>query len=79
MTTRLKFNFFTRSNLFNNIDQEVDTLIVRSKPKKALGVINKIRVQMGGGEGWYFKMTQNVTVGEGGGGIVVKHVLNFNH
>jgi len=28
-----------RSNLFNNIDQEVDTSIMRSKPKKALLLI----------------------------------------
>jgi hypothetical protein len=33
---RLKFNFFMRSNLFNNIDQEVNTLIMQLKPKKAL-------------------------------------------
>ncbi len=33
---RLKFDFFMRSNLFNNIDPEVDSLIMRSKPKKAL-------------------------------------------
>ncbi len=28
---RLKFYLFMRSNLFNNNDQEVDTLIMRSK------------------------------------------------
>ncbi len=33
---RLKFDFFMRSNLFKNIDPEVDSLIMRSKPKKAL-------------------------------------------
>jgi hypothetical protein len=31
-----------------------------------LGVFKKIRVQLGGGGGGYWKMTQNVTVGEGG-------------
>ncbi len=33
---RSKFNLFMRSNLSNNIDQEVDTSIMRSKPKIAL-------------------------------------------
>jgi len=33
---RLKFNFFMRLSLLNYIDQEVDTSIMRSKPKKAL-------------------------------------------
>jgi hypothetical protein len=32
----IKIQFFMRSNLSNNIDQEVDTLIMRSKPKIAL-------------------------------------------
>ncbi len=36
---RLKLCLFMRSNLSNNIDQEVDTLIMRSKPKKALFLI----------------------------------------
>jgi hypothetical protein len=35
-----KFNLFMRSNLSNNIDQEVDTLIMRSKPKQALFIIS---------------------------------------
>jgi hypothetical protein len=30
---RSKFNLFMRSNLSNNIDQEVNTSIMRSKPK----------------------------------------------
>ncbi len=37
---RLKFNLFTRSNLFNNTDQEVNTSIIRSKPNKALLLIS---------------------------------------
>ncbi len=35
-----KFSLFMRSNLSNNIDQEVDTLIMRSKPKQALFLIS---------------------------------------
>jgi hypothetical protein len=33
---RSKLCFFMRSNLSNNFDQEVDTLIMRSNPKQAL-------------------------------------------
>jgi hypothetical protein len=36
---RSKLCLFMRSNLSNNIDQEVDTLIMRSKPKQALFLI----------------------------------------
>jgi hypothetical protein len=37
---RSKLRLFMRSNLSNNIDQEVDTLIMRSKPKQALFLIS---------------------------------------
>jgi len=37
---RSKFYLFMRSNLSNNIDQEVDTSIMRSKPKQALFLIS---------------------------------------
>jgi hypothetical protein len=36
MIMRSKLYLFMRSNLSNNIDQEVDTWIMRSKPKQAL-------------------------------------------
>ena len=36
MIMRSKLDLIVRSNLFNNIDQEVDTLIMRSKFQKAL-------------------------------------------
>jgi hypothetical protein len=38
----------------------------RQRLNITLGVIQKIRVQMGGRGGGYCKMTQNVTVGGGG-------------
>ncbi len=37
---RSKFNLFMRSNVSNNIDQEVEFLIMRWKPKIALFLIS---------------------------------------
>jgi hypothetical protein len=37
---RLKLDLIMRSNLLNNIDQEVYTSIMRSKPNKALLLIS---------------------------------------